>query len=80
MWGVGGSPGSALCPDSSAVHAQASAAPSGSWGEVRLGESGSMPLSSRAAGWLGTRWGPERLIPPPLASAPMGWSGRRPRL
>lgn len=67
MWGVGGSPGSALCPDSSAVHAQASAAPSGSWGEVRLGESGSMPLSSRAAGWGGPATGAEH-IPGPLGA------------
>lgn len=35
---------------SSAVHARASAAPSRSWGEVRLGESGSMPQSSGVGG------------------------------
>lgn len=59
MWGVGGGPGSALCPDSSAVHTRVSAAPSGSWGEVRRGESGSMLLSSRAAGRGGPATGAE---------------------
>ena len=50
VWGVGGGPGLVLCLDSSAVHAQASAAPSGRWGKVGGGESGSRPLSSRVVG------------------------------